>query len=140
MLIKKIITILYLCFSFLIQAQESTIQMKKINYSENWGNGKNPLIPCLDISFYSPKKGTSKIVIMTMNSTVVNSFTVENIEDYHTVPYDISFSKKGKSNYLQKNKRRLIEAENGKTYLPKGKYIVEISGNSTTQKTTFEIK
>jgi hypothetical protein len=35
---------------------------------------------------------------------------------------------------------KLTEAKNGKTYLPKGKYMVEISGNGAAENIEFEIE
>lgn len=58
---------------------------------------------------------------------------------FNILAYDVAFSKSGKSAYLKKNKKELKEAKNGKTYLPKGKYYVEINGNGTTEKVEFEI-
>ena len=39
-----------------------------------------------------------------------------------------------------KKKVELKEAENGKTYLPKGKYVVDIDGNSGKENIEFEIE
>lgn len=115
-----------------------------IRYSTRWGNSRGarskPSTPGLDIDFYTSKSGRINAKIMSMDGTEVSSVSVDADKGFNVLSYDVAFSKAGKSSYLKKNKTKLIAAQNGKTYLPKGKYQIEISGNGSTEKSEFEIK
>ncbi len=63
--------------------------------------------------------------------------TVEAEKGFNFEDYDLTFSKKGLKNYNKEFKNAMIEKkDNGKHYLPKGKYQVFIEGVSNE----FEIK
>jgi len=115
-----------------------------IRYSPRWGNARGarsqPSTPGLDIDFYASKAGKMSAKIMTMDGTEVSAVTLDADKGFNVLSYDVAFSKTGKSNYLKKNKTKLIAAKNGKTYLPKGKYQIAISGNGSTEKGEFEVK
>ncbi|MDC6366403.1 MULTISPECIES: VPS10 domain-containing protein [Flavobacteriaceae] len=115
-----------------------------IKHSTNWGNkgytwGK-PNTPGLDIHFYAAKAGLCTAKVMTANGTEVSTAELDADKGLNILSYDLAFSKKGKSNFLKKNKMKLTEAQDGKTYLPKGSYVVEVSGNGQTQKIKFKIE
>ena len=115
-----------------------------IRYSSRWGNAPStrfrPNTPGVDVNFYAAKEGSFTAKILTMNNTEVSAVTVDATKGFNVLSYDVAFSKSGKSNYLKKNKVALTQAKDGKTYLPKGKYKIELSGNAATDSTTFEIK
>ncbi len=118
--------------------------LDSIQYSEDWGNPTTawaePNTPGLDIKFFSGEPGVYKAEIRTLQGIVVSNAEVEAVRGINILSYDMAFSKKGKSDYLKKYKRKLITAKNGKTYLPAGKYEVEISGNGSTQVKSFVIE
>ncbi|SFW57017.1 Uncharacterized protein SAMN05660313_02543 [Cellulophaga fucicola] len=115
-----------------------------IRHSSRWGNAPStrfrPNTPGIDVNFYAAKEGSFMAKILTMNNTEVSAVTVDATKGFNVLSYDVAFSKSGKSNYLKKNKVALTQAKDGKTYLPKGKYKIELSGNAATDSTTFEIK
>lgn len=116
-----------------------------IRYSSRWGGNApstrfRPNTPGVDVNFYAAKEGSFTAKILTMNNTEVSAVTVDATKGFNVLSYDVAFSKSGKSNYLKKNKVALTQAKDGKTYLPKGKYKIELSGNAATDSTTFEIK
>lgn len=115
-----------------------------IHYSSNWGNASGawskPNTPGLDLTFYCSKSSALSALIKSADGIIVSSTEIQADKGLNILSYDLAFSKSGKSSYLKKNKKKLQEAENGKTYLPKGKYTIEISGNGETAKTDFEIK
>ncbi|MCL5247523.1 glycosyl hydrolase [Cellulophaga sp. 20_2_10] len=115
-----------------------------IRHSSRWGNAAStrfrPNTPGVDVNFYAAKDGNFTARILTMNNTEVSAVTVAGEKGFNVLSYDVAFSKSGKSNYLKKNKVELIQAKDGKTYLPKGKYKIELSGNAAADSTTFEIK
>jgi hypothetical protein len=118
-------------------------KIEPIKYSESWGDppsawGK-PSTPGLDLVFYSKNKGAFSAKVKTSDNIVVSAAELEADRGLNILSFDVAFSKEGKSAYLKKHKKELKEAKNGKTYLPEGKYVVEISGNGTKQEVAFEI-
>ncbi|NJB71582.1 photosystem II stability/assembly factor-like uncharacterized protein [Saonia flava] len=118
--------------------------LENIKHSTRWGNSYSawakPNTPGLDVIFYTSEKRTYTASIKTMNGTEVSSTAIDADKGFNILSYDLAFTKTGKSNYLKKNKKKLVEAKNGKTYLPKGKYMIEISGDGGAEKKEFEIE
>ncbi|WP_422349698.1 VPS10 domain-containing protein [Flagellimonas sp.] len=119
-------------------------EVDAIKHSKSWGNATytwgKPETPGLDINFYCSAPGSCVARVLTVNGTEVSSTEMEAEKGLNILSYDLAFSKKGKSNFLKRNKMKLEEAKDGKTYLPKGAYMVEISGNGQTQKIEFSIE
>lgn len=117
---------------------------KNIKHSERWGNSfstwREPNTPGLDISFYSSLDEIYTAKINTADGVVVSETEITADKGLNILSYDVAFSKAGAMAFRSKNKMELKEAKNGKTYLPKGSYIVEIAGNGKTDKTEFEIE
>ncbi len=115
-----------------------------IKYSENWGNTRSswsePTTPGLDITFKTSKSGTYLVNVKTLDNIIISSVEVEADKGFNLLSYDVAFTKSGKSAYLRKNKTKLKVAKNGKTYLTKGRYVLEISGNGQNENISFEIK
>ncbi|MEX0313337.1 MAG: glycosyl hydrolase [Allomuricauda sp.] len=118
--------------------------VENIKHSKNWGNTSytwsKPNTPGLDVNFYCSATGHCTAKVMTLSGTEVSSTEIEADKGLNILSYDLAFSKKGKSNFLKKNKMKLEAAKNGKTYLPQGNYRVEISANGKTEKIEFKIE
>jgi photosystem II stability/assembly factor-like uncharacterized protein len=119
-------------------------KLENIKHSESWGNswsswGK-PQTPGIDVNFYCAKPGAIAAQIKTDDGILVSNTNLDAANGLNILSYDVTFSKAGKSAYLKKHKTELKEAKNGKTYLPKGNYMVEIEGNGAKEKVTFEIE
>ncbi|WP_419213307.1 WD40/YVTN/BNR-like repeat-containing protein [Maribacter sp. X9] len=118
--------------------------LEAIKYSSRWGNSwsswSKPSTPGLDISFYSGSDDAVEAKISSSDDIVVSETHVPADKGLNILSYDLTFSKIGKLNYLKKHKTELKEAKDGKTYLPKGTYTVELKGNGIAEKTTFEIE
>ena len=118
--------------------------LENIKYSKRWGSswstwGK-PQTPGLDVTFYSSNPSTVNAQIKTVDGILVSETQLEASKGLNILSYDVAFSKVGKSAYLKKHKTELKAAKNGKTYLPKGNYVVEIEGNGKKEKVKFEIE
>jgi len=115
-----------------------------IKHNERWGNAssswREPNTPGLDIVFYTSKAGSCSAKIMTSDDIVVSETEIAADKGLNILSYDVAFSKSGAMAFRSKNKMELKEAKNGKTYLPKGNYIVEIEGNGSKEKVEFEIE
>ncbi|MFS4492843.1 VPS10 domain-containing protein [Maribacter sp. 2308TA10-17] len=119
-------------------------KVKNIRHSSRWGSSwsswRKPQTPGLDLTFYCGKPGSISAQIKTEDNIIVSKTQIDAVKGLNILSYDVTFSKAGKSAYLKKHKTDLKEAKNGKTYLPKGNYVIELEGNSTTEKVTFEIE
>ncbi|MBT8187254.1 MAG: glycosyl hydrolase [Croceitalea sp.] len=119
-------------------------KVENIRHSNNWGNSwgqwGTPRTPGLDVHFYSSQSGDCTATVKTMDGIEVSATNLKADKGLNVLAYDVAFTKKGKSDFLKKNKMKLTEAKNGKTYLPKGKYEVELALNGTVEKIQFEIE
>ncbi len=119
-------------------------KVENIAHSANWGNPSSawekPRTPGLDITFYSSRPGSCSATVSTNDGIVVSTTALESDRGFNILSYDMAFSKAGKAAYLKKKKVELKKAKNGKTYLPKGHYVIAVKGNGTTQKVAFEIE
>jgi len=119
-------------------------ETKNIKHSNRWGNSwsswRKPQTPGLDVSFYCGKPGAISAQIKTVDGIPVSKTQIEAKKGLNILSYDVTFTRAGKSAYLKKHKTELKEASNGKTYLPKGNYVIEIEGNGSREKTKFEIE
>lgn len=118
--------------------------LENIRFSSRWGNSRGSWskssTPGLNISFYS---GTDEVYHATIKSSddiVVSETDIISDQGLNILSSDMAFSKIGKLNYLKKHKTALKQADNGKTYLPKGSYSLELQGNGETEQITFEIE
>ncbi len=119
-------------------------KVENIKHSKRWGNswsswGK-PHTPGLDVTFYSKAPANFQTSVQTLNGVEVSATEIDAAKGLNILSYDVAFTKEGKKNYLKKNKTKLNEAKNGKTYLPKGKYVVKISGNGASETIEFEVE
>jgi len=135
-----------------LQALTSTImgkdlyvyKLESVKHSPRWGGswsswGK-PQTPGLDVVFYSSAADNYTAKIKTVGGITVSETEMKGDRGMNILSYDMAFSKSGKIAFLKKNKTKLKQADNGKTYLPKGKYLVEIDGNDASEKVAFEIE
>lgn len=115
-----------------------------IKHSARWGSSWStwgtPQTPGLDLYFYTKNEGVLEATILTNNGIEISSTTLENIKGFNLLSYDLAFSKSGKSAYLKKVKTELIEANDGKTYLPKGNYTIKLTGKGIKETIAFEIE
>lgn len=117
---------------------------ENIKHSSKWGNSWStwgePQTPGLDITFFTNTPETLEVTVYAENTIAVSSTTINADNGFNILSYDLAFSKSGKSAYLKRVKTELKEAKNGKTYLPKGKYAVKITGNKVKETIPFEIE
>tara|TARA_R110002012_G_scaffold263456_2_gene446414 strand:- start:63981 stop:66827 length:2847 start_codon:yes stop_codon:yes gene_type:complete len=116
----------------------------KIKHSSRWGSARGSWgraqTPGVDLTFYTSKSGMYDATIVAENGISVSTTSLNADKGLNVLSYDLAFSKSGKSNYLKQVKTELVEANDGKTYLPKGKYEIQISGTGVNEKIPFEIE
>ncbi|MCW5516320.1 WD40/YVTN/BNR-like repeat-containing protein [Muriicola sp. Z0-33] len=117
---------------------------ENIKHSDRWGNPSGqwstPNTPGIDITFYSDKAEIYRAEVKSQEGIVVSSSELSADKGLNIMSYDVAFSKSGKTAYLKRNKKALRTAKNGKTYLPQGKYTVEITTKKLKETVHFEIK
>jgi len=115
-----------------------------LKHSQRWGNPysswSKPNTPGLDIIFYSQKSTNYSAKVLSSDKTIVSESVLKADKGLNIMSFDVAFSKKGKLDYLKKNKVKLKTAEDGKTYLPIGAYEVEISSGTATEKINLKIE
>ncbi|MDM9629960.1 VPS10 domain-containing protein [Robiginitalea aurantiaca] len=119
-------------------------ELPKLKHSGRWGNSysswRPPSSPGLDIVFYSQKGGKTAASIQTADGIVLSETELMADPGINVISYDVAFSEKGKKNYLSKYKAKLIEAGDGKTYLPKGAYKVILTNQQKEVSEAFTIE
>lgn len=122
----------------------TTFHINPIEHSKHWGNPRNSWkkvqTPGIDITFFIPETGIYSAKILSVDKVIVSETEINADAGFNILSFDVAFSKAGKTAYLKKNKKELLEAKNGKTYLPKGTYTVHLEGKLAKEETTFEIR
>lgn len=118
--------------------------LENIKHSSRWGSSwslwMKPNTPGIDLIFYTVKPDTFTAIVKSDDGIVVSATEVKGDKGLNVLSYDVAFSKTGKMNYLKKHKTKLEPAKDGKTYLPKGDYTIELKGNGETETKSFSIE
>lgn len=141
---KADISALQLLTPDIISKDLYAFDLDTIKHSSRWGNSwsswRKANTPGLDLIFYSSKADTFTAIVKTDDSIEVSATELKGDKGLNVLSFDVAFTKAGKMAYLKKHKTELKEAKDGKTYLPKGSYIIVLSGNGKTETKTFIIE
>jgi len=116
-------------------------KLPSIRSSSRWGSSWSQFSqvfkPSTSIQVYAKKSGKLSIKVLSESGIELNEVILNADKGFNYVEYDISMTKAGKK-ALEKSDDtvKIKKAQNGKYYLPKGKYSIQ-SGDS---KTTLVIK
>jgi len=114
-------------------------EIEPIHYSSRWGGSwsqwSDVYEPSVAIQFFNPKTENVSISIQTEDGKELQNYSVEAVKGVNVFEYDMTVSEKGKK-ALAKKDIEISEAKNGKYYLPKGNYLIQIN----SKKINFEIK
>ncbi|MCB0457886.1 MAG: glycosyl hydrolase [Flavobacteriaceae bacterium] len=117
--------------------------MEPLQYSRRWGSSfsewNDPFEPSVDIQFYSPSEGNATISITSEDGKELQTWSVDVVKGVHFSKYHVTLSEKGVKN-LEKAGAKISKAQNGKYYLPKGTYTVEVMVGGKSAKEKLEIK
>jgi hypothetical protein len=105
-------------------------ELDKQRVSFRWGMARgfsDPYTPEMDLRFFAAQAGQVTISVQDMNGVEVNAMEVTADAGFNSAPFHMNFSKTGKIAFLKKNKKKLSNAADGNTYLPKGTYKVIVS-------------
>ena len=142
--------------SLLQKLTEKTMQeiviaeMEPVDFSPRWGSKFSTwgevYEPKTKIQFYSPNNGKATISITFEDGKELQQLAVDAEKGVNVVDYDLTISDppagragKGRS-VFDKNKTEITKAENGKYFLPKGKYKIKISKENKISTVDFEVK
>ncbi|WP_452220635.1 WD40/YVTN/BNR-like repeat-containing protein [Lacinutrix salivirga] len=114
---------------------------ENVQFSPRWGSSWSKWFeansPTKTIKFFSNTSAKKEVKILSENSSVLNTITVEADKGFNYVDYDMSITDKGRKKLLNENTSIDInQAKNEKYYLPKGKYFIQID----SEKTSFEVE
>ncbi|OUS01494.1 glycosyl hydrolase [Flavobacteriales bacterium 33_180_T64] len=124
--------------------QSKPVTLFKVNstrYSNRWGSSWSKWFdayePGVDLTFYSNTSEEKTIKIFSEKGALLNEIIINADKGYNYTSYDLTLTQKGRKALLKENSSLDInKAKNGKYYIPKGMYAIQI-GN---EKTDFEIK
>ncbi len=106
-------------------------------WGRSFGAWGNPFEPTTDIAFYTKASGEKTIKILSDKDIELNTITVNADKGFNYAEYDLTMTESAKTSMMDSDpKLEINKADNGKYYLPKGKYTIQIDD----EKTTLEIK
>lgn len=107
----------------------------------SWSKWSSPYKPTATIKFYAGKSGDFSIKITTEAGKVLQKFSTKADRGLNYAEYDLTITEKGK-NILEKEfpDEEVSKRKNGKYYLPTGRYSIEVSDGTQTEKVLWEIK
>ena len=118
-------------------------ELAGMRVSRRWGSSFSPFFdafePSMDVQYYVPAGDEAKVTILSEAGDELNSFSVDAAKGLNQMSYDLTVSKKGVK-AMDKAGTMLTEADNGSTYLPKGKYTLKIEAGKASGSGTFELK
>ena len=93
--------------------------------------------PSTTFSFFSNAAGPQTVKLLTDKGTELHTFSLNADKGFNFLDYDLSISEKAKNALMKENTSlKITKAQNGKYYLPKGIYTINIANT----KTKLEVK
>jgi len=116
-------------------------ETETVKSSRRWGGsfGKWGRVfePSTTFTFFTNSSGKQNVKLLSDKGTELNSIAVNADRGFNYLDYDLSISEKGKKALMKENTSvKITKAQNGKYYLPKGIYTINIDNT----KTKFEVK
>lgn len=116
-------------------------EVSPVRHSSRWGSAwsqwSDAYEPSKTIQYYSNTSGEKTMKVLSESGAVLNSIQMKADKGFNYVDYDLALSEKGKKALEKENKELKIgKSGNGKYYLPKGVYTIEIDD----AKSTLEVK
>jgi photosystem II stability/assembly factor-like uncharacterized protein len=105
--------------------------IEKIKHSSRWGGSwsqwHEAFEPKINIVYYANHSGNKRVDIVSENDKIIYSLEVEAEEGFNYIDYNLTLTEAGRKTLTKESKSTVIQAaDNGKYYLPKGKYAVRI--------------
>ncbi|MCR9181995.1 MAG: glycosyl hydrolase [Flavobacteriaceae bacterium] len=109
-------------------------EVDKVRHSARWGSSwsswRDPFEPATTVSFYAGNSGNATITVKTAKGATLYSNNVSVEKGFQNYDYNLTLTENGRNAYLKENKETKIDkSSNGKYYLPKGTYTLEVTLN-----------
>jgi len=109
-------------------------ELDKVRHSSRWGSSwsswRDPFEPTTSISFYAGNPVNATVTLKTAKGAALYSNTMPVEKGFQSYDYDLTITESGRNAYQKENKEAKIDkSSNGKYYLPKGTYTLEVSLN-----------
>lgn len=108
-------------------------------WGRKWSSWSEGFSPKETVVFYSPKAGNANIDILDADEKVLTSITQEAVKGFNYIDYDLAITEAGKDILVKEHEATLSKADDGKFYLPPGKYEIKLSVGDKTKQTPLEI-
>ncbi len=114
--------------------------IEDVKYSTRWGSSFRAWSkvnePSINIKFYTNKAEEKTIKILSGNNSKLAQIKVKSDKGFNNFDYDLTISEKAQKTLMKENTSvKINKADNGKYYLPKGIYTVQIESD----KKAFEV-
>ena len=119
-------------------SQELTLfEISPVRHSNRWGSSWSQWLdayePEVSLQFFSNAKGAEKVTVMSENGDSLYEMSAEVDKGFNYLPYNLELSEKGRKALMKSDKDLVLnKASNGKYYLPKGTYKIQV-GDASTQ-------
>ena len=115
--------------------------VESVRHSSRWGSSfgtwSKPFEPSTAIKFYANASGKQTVKILSEKNSELQTFSVDADKGFNVTDYDLTISESGKKALLKEDSTIDIKnADNGKFYLPKGVYAIQLG----SEKTKLELK
>lgn len=127
------------------RSNDALLKIEDCKESKYWGNKTYTwgelVLPNVEIYCFLTTTKNAEIVIKNKEGSIVFSQKLENKEGLNKIDYDLSINEKTK--WLLEKKDPILKihkGDNGKYYLPVGKYSVVLMIDNKMLTETFEIK
>jgi len=115
--------------------------VESMRANRRWGSSfsqwRDPFEPAITVSYYASADATRNLSVLSEGGATLNSLSVNAAKGFNYTEYDLTITEAGKQALMKEDtKLKVSKAQNGKYYLPKGKYTIRI-GN---EQTSLEIK
>jgi photosystem II stability/assembly factor-like uncharacterized protein len=130
----------------LIAKDLTVFKIRTVGYRSSWGSIRNvyskPYEPKRTIAFYS--KNAEQVTIKVIyNDIVIKEIKADAVQGLNYVDYDLTvdknISKYEKALSSDDKKVKIEKADNGKRYIQKGKYTIEVTAKDTSETTKFKV-
>ena len=117
----------------------SIFDVNAVRYSSRWGSSWSKWLDAYEpektIQFFSNASGQKTLKILSEGGAELNSMVIDVDKGFNYVDYNLELTAKGRKALMKENTSLDInEASNGKYYLPKGVYTIDIDGSKTSLK------
>ncbi len=101
-------------------------------WGSSWSQFSEVFEPSTAIQLYVKNAGKQVVKVVSESGIELNTITVNADRGFNYLEYDITMSKAGKK-AMEKadSKTKINKAQNGKYYLPKGKYTIQLGDEKT---------